>query len=109
MRSWAGPIGFVGAAASFVFWVVVPNVAGSGNLYVHAGNEVFYALFVAMSLVGIAGALFIGGSTRLAPALLAVGVIPAVGALLVPGLLVIVAALLALQEPEKPETRTQAR
>jgi hypothetical protein len=27
MRPWAGPFGFTGAAASLVFWLVVPFVA----------------------------------------------------------------------------------
>jgi hypothetical protein len=100
MRPWAGPIGFVGAAASLVFWLVVPIVAGGHDLYVHAGNEVFYVVFAAMSLVGLAGAIVAGSSTRAAPALMAIAIIPAVGALLVPGLLVIVATLLAMQAPE---------
>jgi hypothetical protein len=100
MRDWAGPIGFVGAAASLVFWLVVPFVAGGHNLYVHAGNEVIYVVLAAMSLAGVAGALVGGGSRRLGPALMAVAIIPAIGALLIPGLLVIVATLLAMQEPE---------
>jgi hypothetical protein len=100
MRPWAGPIGFVGAAASLVFWLVVPFAAGSHNLYVHAGNEIFYVVFAAMSLVGLAGAVIAGGTTRWAPALMAIAIIPAVGALLVPGLLVIAATLLAMQAPE---------
>jgi hypothetical protein len=100
MRPWAGPIGFVGAVVSLVFWLVVPFVDGGHNLYVHAGNEVFYVVFAAMSLVGIVGALIVGGGRRAAPALMAIAIIPAVGALLVPGLLVIVAILLTMQVPE---------
>jgi hypothetical protein len=99
MRPWAGPIGFVGSAASLVFWLVVPFAAGSHNLYVHTGNEIFYVVFAAMSLVGIAGAVIAGGATRWATALMAIAIIPAVGALLVPGLLVIVATLLTMQAP----------
>ena len=100
MRPWAGPLGFLGAAASLAFWLVVPLVAAGSNPYIHAGNEVFYVLLAVTSAVGIAGALLAGSSTRLAPALLAIAIIPGIAALLVPGLLVIVATLLALQEPE---------
>jgi hypothetical protein len=107
MRPWAGPIGFVGTAASLVFWLVVPFVTGVNNAYVHAGSEVFYVVFAAMSVVGLAGAFIAGGSTRLAPALLAIAIIPAIGALLVPGLLVVIATLLALQEPETGRAQPQ--
>jgi hypothetical protein len=100
MRPWAGPIGFLGAAASLAFWLVVPFVAGGNNMYVHAGNEVIYIVFAALSMVGLAGAVTAARSTRLAPALLAIAIIPGIAALLVPGLLMVVAALLALQEPE---------
>jgi hypothetical protein len=106
MRPWAGPIGFVGAAASLVFWLVIPFVAGGNNLYVHSGNEAIYVVFAVLSAVGVAGALMAGGGGRLAPAMLAIAIIPAVGALLVPGLLVIVAVLLALQEVESGKSRT---
>ena len=105
MRPWAGPIGFVGAAASFVFWLVVPFVANGSNPYVHAGNEAYYVVFAVLSVVGIAGALMAGSSTRLAPALLALAIVPAIGALLVPGVLVIIATLLALQVPEAGRPR----
>lgn len=104
MRSWAGPIGALGAAASLVFWLVVPLVANGSNPYLHAGNEVFYVVFATMSFVGLAGAFISGASTRLAPALMAVAIIPAIAALLVPGVLVVIATLLALQEPESART-----
>ncbi|HSR24071.1 MAG TPA: hypothetical protein VLW53_11005 [Candidatus Eisenbacteria bacterium] len=106
MRPWAGPIGFVGTAASLAFWLVVPFVAGGNNLYVHAGNEAIYVVFAAMSVVGLAGALIAGGSSRLAPVLLGVAIIPGVAALFLPGLLVVIAMLIALQEPEAGPVRT---
>ncbi len=106
MRPWAGPIGFLGAVASLAFWIIVPFVATGNNLYVHAGNEGFYVAFAVMSAVGAAGALLAAGSTRLAPAPLAIAIVPAVAALLVPGVLVIIATLLALQEPEAGGRRT---
>ncbi len=99
MRPWAGPFGFLGAAASLAFWIIVPFVATGNNPYMHAGNEGFYVAFAVMSAVGVAGALLAAGSSRLAPALLAIAIVPA-APLLVPGVLVIVATLLALQEPE---------
>jgi len=74
MRQWAGPIGFLGSAASLVFWVVVPYV-GSADLS-RTGEAI--------------GVVF--------------AVLPAIGALLVPGLLVSVATLLALQPVEAPVT-----
>jgi hypothetical protein len=100
MRPWAGPIGFVGAAASLVFWLVVPLVAGGHNVYVHVGNEPFYVMFAALSAAGIAGALMAARSDRLAPALMALAIIPGIAALFVPGLLLTIAALLALEVPE---------
>ena len=100
MRPWAGPIGFLGAAASLVFWIVVPNVASGQNLYLHPGNEGFYVAFVVLSGIGIIGAMMAAGSSRLAPLLLALAIIPAIGAWLVPGLLLVIATLLAAQEPE---------
>ncbi len=103
MRIWAGPIGFIGAAASLVFWIVVPFVAG-GGVFANTGNEAVAIVFAIMSAVGIAGAVIAGASSRLAPALLAVAIIPGIAALLVPGLLIVVAALLALGEPEQAAT-----
>jgi len=100
MRPWAGPFGFVGAAASLVFWIVVPNVAGGHNLYLHAGNEGLYIAFAVLSGIGIIGAVMAAGSSRLAPLLLVVAIIPGIGAWLVPGLLLVIAALIAAQEPE---------
>src|SRR5215472_10257234 len=100
MRPWAVPIGFVGAAISGLFWLVVPLVAGSNNVYVHAGNEPFYVVFAVLSLLGIAGALMAPRSSRLAPALMAIAIIPGIAALLLPGLMLTVAALLALEDPE---------
>lgn len=100
MRPWAGPFGFLGAAASLVFWIVVPSVAGGHNLYLHAGNEPFYVVFAALSGIGMIGAVMAARSTRLAPLLLALAIIPGIGALLVPGLLLVMATLLAMQEPE---------
>lgn len=104
MRSWTGPIGFLGSAASLVFWLVVPFVDGTLS---HAG-EGLVAVFVVLSAAGLVGAAIAGGSTRLAPALMAIAIVPAIGALLVPGVLVIVATLLALQEPEVHGTRPGA-
>lgn len=98
MRQWAGPIGFLGSAASLVFWLVVPFVDGD----LSRTGEAFIALFVVLSAIGLAGAAMAAVSTRLAPALLALAIVPAVAALLVPGVLVIVAALLALQELDVP-------
>jgi len=100
MRPWAGPIGFLGAVASLVFWIVVPNVDSGHNLYLHAGNEGFYVAFAVLSGIGIVGAVMAAGSSRLAPLLLALAIIPAIGAWLVPGLLLVIATLLAAQEPE---------
>ena len=71
MRPWAGPIGFLGATASLIFWIVVPSVGTGHNLYMHAGNELFYAVFAILSGVGIVGAVMAARSTRLAPLLLA--------------------------------------
>lgn len=97
MRQWAGPFGFLGSVISLVFWLVVPYV-GAANLS-HTG-EAICVVFAVLSIAGLAGAALAGVSTRLAPALLALAVLPAIGALLVPGLLVMVATLLAMQEPE---------
>ena len=100
MRPWAGPISFVGSTASLIFWIVVPSVASGQNLYMHAGNEAVYAVFAVLSAQGIVGALMAARSTRLAPLLLALAVIPGVGALFVPGLMLVIATLLALEEPQ---------
>ncbi len=100
MRPWAGPFGFLGAALSLIFWLVVPFAVGSSNIYIHAGNESYYAAFAALSLAGIVGALMTPRSARLAPALMALAIVPGIAALLIPGVLLIVAALLAIQEPE---------
>src|SRR5262245_18885081 len=100
MRPWAGPISFLGATASRAYWLAVPFVASGDNPYVHAGNEAFFVVFAVLSLAGMAGAAMAGTSARLAPALLAVAIVPSIGALLLPGLLVIVATLLALEAPE---------
>lgn len=98
MRSWAGPIGFIGAAASVVFWLVIPF---QGGVFAGSGAVAIAIVFAVMSAVGVAGALLAGASTRLAPALLAVAIIPGIAALFVPGLLIVIAALLALEEPER--------
>jgi len=95
MRQWAGPIGFVGSAASLVFWLVVPYV-GSADL--SRTSEAICVAFAVLSAIGLVGAAMAGASSRLAPALLALAIIPAIGALLIPGVLVIVATLVALQE-----------
>jgi hypothetical protein len=100
MRPWAGPIGFLGATASLIFWIVVPSVATGHNLYMHAGNELFYAVFAILSGVGIVGAVMVARGTRLAPLLLALAIIPGVGALFVPGLMLVIATLLALEKPQ---------
>ncbi len=106
MRPWAGPFGFSGAAASMVFWLVVPHVAAGNNVYIHSGNEPIYGVFVALSAAGLAGALITPRSTRLAPLLLTLAIIPGIGALFVPGILVLIAMLLALKdlEPRNPRT-----
>lgn len=100
MRPWAGPIGFLGATASLIFYILVPTVASGHNLYMHAGNEALYVVFAVLSGVGIVGALMTAVSTRLAPLLLALAIIPGIGALFVPGLLLVIATLLALEEPQ---------
>jgi hypothetical protein len=105
MRPWAGPIGFLGAATSLVFWLVVPQTVGTHNMYVHAGNDVFYFAFAALSVVGIIGAIMTPRSTRLAPALMALAIVPGIAALLIPGLMLVIAMLLALQEPEATTSR----
>jgi hypothetical protein len=51
-----------------------------------------------LSATGLVGAAMAGVSSRLAPVLLALAIIPGLGALLIPGVLVIVATLVALQE-----------
>jgi hypothetical protein len=99
MRQWSGPLGFLGSAASLVFWLVVPLVGG-GSL--SQTGEAFCVVFVVLSAAGLAGAAMAGVSTRLAPGLMALAIVPAVGALLVPGVLVIIATLVALQELEAP-------
>jgi hypothetical protein len=101
MRQWAGPIGFLGSAASLVFWAVVPYVGGADLS--HTG-EALCVVFAVLSATGLVGAAMTGASTRLAPALLALAIVPAIGALLVPGVLVSVATLLALQPLEAPAT-----
>jgi hypothetical protein len=103
MRQWAGPFGFLGSVISLVFWLVVPYVGGADLS--HTG-EALCVVFAVLSAAGLAGAAMAGASTRLAPALLALAIVPAIGALLLPGLLVIVATLLALQEPEPVERLT---
>jgi hypothetical protein len=99
MRQWAGPFGFIGSAASLAFWLLVPFIVG-GNFGGHAGGEGFYVALAVLSAIGVVGALMARASSRLAPALMAVAILPAIGALLIPGVLLIVATLLALQEPE---------
>lgn len=66
----------------------------------HAGNEVFYAVFAVLSGGAIVGAVMAARSTRLAPLLLALAIIPGVGALFVPGLMLVIATLLALEQPQ---------
>jgi hypothetical protein len=100
MRQWAGPIGFVGSAASLVFWLVVPYVGAGANL--SRTGAALCVVFAVLSAAGLVGAWMAGASTRLAPALLAIAIAPAIGALLVPGVLVSIAALLALQPLEAP-------
>ncbi len=99
MREWAGPIGFVGAALSFLFWLVVPLTIARGTLF-PPGQEPLYAAFVVLSLAGIAGALLARSSGRLAPVLLGLAVIPGIGALFIPGVLLLIAALLTLDTRE---------
>ena len=99
MRDWAGPIGFLGAALSLLFWLLVPSIVSTGT-YVHAGQEPLYAVLVVVSLGGIVGAVLARTSTRLAPLLMGLAAIPAIGALLIPGVLLAIATLAALQEPE---------
>jgi len=101
MRPWAGPIGFIGAAASFVFWLVVPL---QGGVFAESAAATIAIVFAVMSAAGVAGALIAAASTRLAPALLAVAIIPGIAALLVPGLLIVLATLLALDVPERLTT-----
>lgn len=100
MRPWAGPFGFLGAAASLIFWIVVPNVASGHNIYLHPGNEGVYVAFAVLSGIGMIGAVMAAGSSRLAPLLLALAIIPGIGAWLVPGVLLVIATLLAAEEPE---------
>lgn len=100
MRNLAVPLGFVGSAASLVFWLVIPLVAVGNNIYVHGGSEPFYIVFAFVSAAGIVGALMAARSTRWAPLLMGLAILPAIGALLVPGVLVAIATLLALREPE---------
>jgi len=101
MRSWAGPIGFIGSAASVVFWLVIPF---QGGVFAGSGGVTVAIVFAVMSAVGVAGALIASTSTRLAPALLAVAIVPGVAALFVPGLLIVFATLLALDDPERLTT-----
>jgi len=105
MRPLAGPLGFVGSAASLVFWLVIPFVTAGNNIYVHAGSEPFYLVFALMSVAGIVGALIVARSTRWAPLLMGLAIVPGIGALFVPGLLLVVATLLALQQPETGSPR----
>jgi hypothetical protein len=101
MRPWAGPIGFIGAAASLVFWLAVPF---QGGIFAESAATTIAIVFAVMSATGVAGALIAGASTRLAPALLAVAIVPGIAALFVPGLLIVLATLLALDEPERLTT-----
>jgi len=101
MRAWAGPIGFVGAAASLVFWLAMPF---QGGVFAGSTGVTIAIVFAVMSAAGVAGALIAGARTRLAPALLAVAIVPGIAALLVPGLLIVFATLLALDEPEQLTT-----
>lgn len=95
MRQWAAPIGFVGAAASLVFWIAVPLT--STDVTTQVGG-VFCAVLAALSALGVAGALMAPVSRRLSPALMALAIVPAIGALLIPGVLVVIATILAVQE-----------
>jgi hypothetical protein len=64
--------------------------------YFNAGLEPLYVSFVVLSLAGLLGGLMAGRSTRVAPLLMALAVIPGVGALFLPGLVLTVGALLAI-------------
>ena len=105
MRAWAGPIGFIAATASLVFWLVVPHVDSGNNVYIHAGNEPIYLAYVALSAAGMLGALIAAVSTRWAALLLALAIIPGIGALLVPGVLLVIVTLAVLQDPEPDNPR----
>lgn len=100
MRPWAGPIGFLGAAITLVFWIVVPFAVGTNNSYVHPGNEAFYVVFAVLSIVAMAGAIITPRSTGLAPALMALAILPGIAALFIPGLMLLIATLMALEELE---------
>jgi hypothetical protein len=105
MRLLAGPLGFVGSAASLVFWLVIPFVAAGNNIYVHAGSEPFYIVFAFLSVGGIVGALIATRNNRWAPLLMGLAVIPGIGALFVPGVFLVIATLLALEESETGSQR----
>ena len=98
MRGLAVPLGFLGAAASLVFWAVLPFLPFAGSSYVHAGNELFYVTFAVLSAIGIVGSLLAAANNRWSPLLLGLAIIPGIGALLVPGLMLVFATLLALDE-----------
>jgi hypothetical protein len=104
MRDWAGPLGFLGGLLAFVFWLVVPFFT-THTTAVHIGQEGYYIAFMVLAAAGMVGAVLAGGSSRLAPLLMGLAVIPGIAALLLPGLLLIAAALLALQEPGAGRTR----
>ncbi|TMC12697.1 MAG: hypothetical protein E6J29_07970 [Chloroflexi bacterium] len=105
MRSWAPALGVVGGGLSAAFWTLVPFSGSTSNIYMHSGMQPLYIAFVVLSLAGLIGGLVAGQSTRLAPALMALAVIPAVGAWFLPGFLLVIAALLALGEPAGGDTR----
>jgi hypothetical protein len=100
MRSLAVPFGFLGSAVSLIFWVVLPFVPAAGSTYIHTGNELFYLVFGGLSVAGVVGSLLAAGSSRWAPRLLALAIVPGIAAVFIPGLLLVVATLLSLQEPE---------
>src|SRR5438067_13825954 len=100
MRSLAAPLGFLGSAASLAFWSILPFLPFAGSTYVHAGNEPFYMVFAALSVVGILGSILLATAKTWATLFLGLAILPATGALFLPGMMLIVAVLLALSEPE---------
>ena len=94
MRNWAAVLGIVGGGASALYWGLVPFT--SNVTYTHPANWGFYLVFFLLSLVGLAGAWMSGVSNRVAPVMMAIGVIAGTGALFLPGLLLAVGALLAV-------------
>src|ERR671923_1053397 len=97
MRAWAGAIGLVASAASFLLWA--STRFGSGP-YGAFGAETIVGVLAVLSIVGIVGALLAGVAPRLSATFMAIAAIPGLAAFAVPGFLPILAGLMELSSLE---------